>query len=244
MHHRLRDTRLVVVKTASIRLGLCVLLCSSCISDTPLQPERPATSKGRLGPAAAIEARALRNQPGIEHERLSVLVGDWSVKVQAFDPSGEQPPRVIASGETHIRWDFGGRFLRLNSQLRVDPGDTSSQRESTRVRRAEGLLGYDRNNREYQFLWVSAQSTELGLARGDGRLQRDGIIFRARAGQGESHMRLAPNGRLLVERYVPGPGGKRRLHLRTIYKRVSGAAPDRAPREHGEDVSDQHDQRP
>jgi len=141
-----------------------------------------------------------------EHAALARLAGDWVVAVE--DGRGQR----IGEGSAHLAMLHGGRFLEIDLELVL----------AGRPARATGWVGYDREAREHQALWISDLETGMSLMHGEGSLGGSGLRLSGARGalEGTSRWRLVSPDELVADVLAPEPGGGERLLRRTVYRRA------------------------
>ena len=156
--------------------------------------------------AEELEAASDAHAPSVEHASLARLVGDWTVVVE--DGAGQR----LGEGSARMGARHGGRFLEIDLDLVL----------AGRPVRATGLVGYDREAREHQALWISDLGTGMSLVRGEGSLEGAGLALRGARGalEGTSRMRLVGSDELVVEALAADAAGRELLLRRTVYRRV------------------------
>jgi hypothetical protein len=121
-----------------------------------------------------VEDRLVASRPGVQMRRLSPMVGDWVVEVEAFEANAS--PLSLAQGTATITAELGGRFLVWRTQMQVAGQGIESR----------GLLGYDRELERYELLWITELSSGQRIARGAGDPERGGIYLEASIPDAES----------------------------------------------------------
>lgn len=93
-------------------------------------------------------------QPGLEHQRVAALAGEWSLRFEHAPTPAATP--VVGTGTASNRMILGGRFLQSESVVQL--GDA----------RGEGLLllGYDRRTSRYTMLGLDTFGTHYVEAEG------------------------------------------------------------------------------
>ena len=98
-----------------------------------------------------VEQLLEQARPGIEHEALMALAGDWDL---ALVPAGSERPS--ATGSATARALLGGRFLDVELVLGED-----ERRTELRY-----TLGFDRRHDEYSLILIDTEGTYAITARG------------------------------------------------------------------------------
>jgi hypothetical protein len=197
---------------------LLIALASACESTPARRGARAPAVASSPAPTLTIEeqVRGLERTslPGEMHHRLDPLAGEWTVEFVDVDSEGRESAGL--RGEARIAWTFEGRFLEWDVQVTL----------AGAPRRTRGFLGYDLNAREYQWLSISNLATGMGVARAQGDLVRDGLLFTlelsdARNGgrmRSQSRLRLVDADHFVQESLAPEDAGARVLR-RTKYSR-------------------------
>jgi hypothetical protein len=108
-------------------------------------PERQATEEEL--------AWAKLGQPGEEHARLKVLVGEWDVHAQMTSASGNVESDGTASftmlyGDRYLRQEFKGNFQGMPFEGR-------------------GIIGYDNGSKKWFGVWIDSMSTGMMTSQGE-----------------------------------------------------------------------------
>jgi len=146
-----------------------LLLLSSCgttSSPPAVGPDGAETEAAASAGERTVDlARRLElTRPGRELRRLAPVIGSWQVRLETLDEEG-LAVRRLAEGSAEITSELGGRYLRWQTSFLLEAHELQ----------AEGLLGFDSEGDEYQFLWLSELATGMRVAVGRGDPERGGI---------------------------------------------------------------------
>jgi hypothetical protein len=190
-----------------------------CTSPAPQSTAAPVAGVRSTSVEAQVLERERASQPGKRHRELDVLIGRYATALVARDESGAETE--IARGTAEIESILGGRYLRWNARLDIAGAEHATT----------GFLGYDLGAEEYQLTMVSDLSTGMVVARGDGSLERAGILWTldqvdARDGthtRMTSRLRLLAPGHFVLDQIAPQADGSERIVHRTHHRRMPDA---------------------
>jgi hypothetical protein len=165
----------------------------------------PAQDKA---PVPNPEAAAQKAEPGPEHKRLHVLVGNWDCTVKYYSAGPDKPDKVTQC-TVERRWILGNRFIE------------ESYRGEKPAFAGLGLIGYDNLRKKYTRMWVdtmtTAITTSLGSCDSEGKIftfekeEMDPVT--AKKVKGRDELRLLNNDAHDLVVYRIGPGGKQQKIL-------------------------------
>jgi hypothetical protein len=214
------------VPKSSAALALVLAGLAACVTDPPLGDVEPPPTAGMTADLARRPPQEEeRAEPTERHRSLAPLLGDWTVRVLAEVPPGPGDDaaretgkeRVVSIGTARLEWALGGHFVSWVTRMRIGEQEHG----------ARGMLGYDPKNREYQMFWASDLTGSMSLARGVGRAEELGIVFRdvgrdvlaGHPSRDRVVLRLADDG-FVVEYWGVDAQGAEILQGRTVYERA------------------------
>jgi hypothetical protein len=103
---------------------------------------------------AEMQAWMAAAKPGVQHEWMAKLAGEWTTEMKMFDPAmGESGGK----GTMKVEMVMGGRFQHsfYKGEFMGAPFEGS------------GLMGYDNVTKKYQSTWADNMSTMMMMSTGD-----------------------------------------------------------------------------
>lgn len=161
-----------------------------------------------------VEALERISQPGKAHARLASLAGEFRMESARVAADGTET-RTPLEGLARLEWILGSRYLRWDSQARVDG------REFT----THGWVGYDNRLEEYQLSMITSVSSGMAIWHGAGNPLAEGITFTMEQFDPRSGSRLRARNRLRVvsqDVFVTEDlDAEERALQRTYYRRIT-----------------------
>ncbi len=188
-----------------------LLMCWILLVSLPLASQEPPkkSDADRL-----LERYAELAQPGPEHERLRMLVGEWTIESRwQMDPRSK-PEQVTGTAST--RAILGGRFFESTARSNGPMGVESLT-----------VLGFDRRTNEYTFISFDTLGTYSVTAAGKWNETEKAIVMRGNDNdpvlkiQQSYQVRIKP---LTANQFVLSisfdlPGGKEMTAVESTYTR-------------------------
>ena len=142
-----------------VGLSVLVLRYSGVDAQKKNQQEKSNAGKSDAGAEDEINAYLKASQPGPEHAKLKMRVGNWQV-AGAFYMAPGAPP-MQSKGTANIRPMMGGRYFRENYT-----GEFMGLKFT-----GMGISGYDKGLKKFVSTWIDSMSTGVmsseGTASGD-----------------------------------------------------------------------------
>ena len=126
--------------------------CSACANSRVVSDDKePVNSDGRDGIASKTPEIA---RPGLEHERLQALIGNWKAETRAW----RRPDAPVEEGKGTMSnfWMLDGLFV----------GQEYKSRAQRPKYQGLGALGYDSIRKVYTSVWLDTASTSIYTAIG------------------------------------------------------------------------------
>ncbi|MGI9013544.1 MAG: DUF1579 domain-containing protein [Phycisphaerales bacterium] len=184
----------------------------------PAMPDPPdLQDPANMDPAAMEQmmqdAMEKYGNPSEEHAMLAKLAGEWECDVKWWFAPG-MPPES-SPGTASFEMILDGRYL-----LQTFNGNWDGQ-EFT----GNGLMGYDRMNKQYQSVWVDSFGTGMGFSTGQGdghTIELKGVMPDMMLGKNievKEIQRMVDADTMVFEMYTPGPDGNMFKSMEITYTR-------------------------
>jgi hypothetical protein len=208
--------------TAAVGLAVAAAAVVRAQPEAPKpQPEAPKTQTEApkpqaLDPMAQMQAYMAAMKPGPNHEKLSPLVGEWTVELTAWMQPGA--PAMKMTGKSSKSWTLGGRFVHERVETSGPLGPSLGL----------GYFGYNNAKMTYEGNWLSDQSTEIVVF--SGSASEDGKTFTVTGKESDPRsggsltfemvtVIVSPDSHTLTFSYLL-PGGQKAKAFEMVYTRV------------------------
>jgi hypothetical protein len=168
------------------------------------------------------------NKPGVGHEFLKRLVGEWSVK-KTFYPKGGSA--VVSSGTCHQSMIHDGRFLKCEFVFEQNGTETTGL----------GVIGYDVDSEQFTSFWTDSRSTRMSVRQSEGNFDGATLVMHSRqiSPSGDANHRPKRNSltetqieddgnRIVHQQYSVGDDQQKLLIMKLVMKRTISPGTDRA----------------
>ena len=153
--------------------------------------------------------------PGVMHQVLYKLTGDWTYTVTSKQTPDSKPE--VSEGTSHIEKIMDGRFIRQTVE-----GTAMGQPFS-----GMGIMGFNNKTRQFQSVWIDNVGT--GMMTGTGTydpgmkaIVEDGKFAPVQEDGKKSYRaitRIINENKFTYEWYIDGPKGERFRAVEIVYER-------------------------
>ena len=197
------------------------------------QPPKDAKDKKKEAQPAdqmkqMMEKMMAQMQPGPEHKKLDVMLGNWEGDVKFWMNPGDEP--MTSHGTAKREWMLNGRWL-------AEHVDAPAMMEGGPAFKGFGLTGYNTIEKRYEMYWFENMSTWAMTATGKWDDAKKTLTFEGddidpatgKRRHTRSSVDLSNPNREVMVGYTMGPDGKEFKSFEgTFEKKGAGAAGEHA----------------
>jgi hypothetical protein len=194
------------IRSAFAAMALLALAVPALAEEKAAAPGQPSQ--------AEMEAMMKSMTPGLEHQRLAKMAGDWTFTSTMWMPGA---PPVKSDGTMHAEMMLGGRYLSATWM-----GNMMGQ-----AFEGHGTSAYDNVTKQYESTWIDNMGT--GIMNSTGTCDADGKVCSYTDSVSEpmagkkitthSKMSWIDDNSFKFEMFGPGPDGKEAKMMEIVTKR-------------------------